>query len=1609
MDVVPAPEAAHITREKMQAADEGRAMRHPYRSMPLTGAPAARFPEYLWARHLNVYDDLDENGHAPKTLHVGAPEHDAGCDAGWIDQTDCFILDGDKRVIGFRNAQGVMATEEELQSEARRYARNWAADTRFCHVFNHSHECKPTCFKNTEYKKPSADEAPKQRGACRFRFWRLALIAGRWWRRMGKALVPKPTVAAADDVDNEFGRCKVCRENCFRGSSQDLCQACLRCNVDYQYQIRTFPEQELDEGETPEAGASEHIPEATREKKNPQRLPGILNWLARRGSATKAKTMQLLQSFAIAARSSAVADHYATKYLAKPQQWLTSALGPLISGFRKVEAEEQNGVGEHRSVRETALRKLRVAIFAANRSVWISTCEACLFLETGGSAVLSHPDVAVHGRKGLFMMHECKRILNKEVAGEGLWRADLTKCQGHTEGEVLEVQVLRDEDLSTEEEKSACDADHHDARERADAKDVDEDRGKVDAAETNNIDVVMLGATEHGCDGNDVVKAEQETENLDAADTHHEGGVSDATPMVGATEHAVDNESAMDQKKASAQIFQITISLRDDWLHRGDALQDMDLQTYAEFVERRPKPIRGADLQKAFAQPTFAFDAHYKLAPGHMQVLRLGGRRCLARFNVPNCLRENVNEGEENTQHKAFHCSLMRCTGVGMCADPLICAPTLLPNALGVFTFRPAWRAREKEILVLALRGHEKKLKARRFETLHDTSLCKVLQSTYDADVSCRMLQIDLQRWFRTGIRHLRENALAETPCNYGYPERAIHRILCLVGKSGVAEHPSGRPLWHDDQLHLAEWQALQQIESLFNLTLTVDAKNIAIEKLRAHKKGPSAHAEAADVSEPINKLQAADDDELHAMAGLAPLLDETLQKEERRGVALPVTDKEALIRLLTREDEVARARQPGQGRREALQCMREAADAYGTPQHLRTNATDPSAFGASEHEKTESLVRHRELLQKLRQSEDQAPSCETESGDSKQQSFPLLDARVELAPPENSDWLSMGPVDLAKYLCDKGTLAAEQRGPVALVARDMQRAYDEEVARRSQLTQAQLRAEGVGAAEHVTLPLKGRRLRLLLYGGGGCGKTRIINYALAKLFRRFYGEKGLVVTAFSNKAARLIGGKTSHTLTKIRGGQSLSMPRLRVQSDKERRALAAVWAPAGALVKDEFTQQPGALEHAVAVRATYGRERYHDLRCADYARPETNYASLPYVITAGDPLQFPPVPASSSLLAEPDGQMKEHRVAQSMFEDQDYVCELKTTMRFRGDPILTSILAKMRTPGEDRANLKLTEEEWRVLQSTDIAHGASLEGTELWYQSAFAWSYVCMAQWDRSLRSAAAFHETLFLCSAKDYIMNVDARDLTLVRDKLLQIPNMNTTGRLPAVLLLHLKMQVRITVSDERLAARAPVDTLGVVQNIELHPVDRARWQQQSLETIFALHFAPTVLVRIEDDETDTGLGPGIVAVEAVTCQPFTIDLEIDDQRCSRARLLKVRAAREQVPLTIAMASTLYTLQGTTTTPGLIYHFRTPRRISNVMKWIATYMALSRVQSLDRLRSIGLTPAIRELIDDGPPKGFLTRFLKVFGEKSSQTQRAVEAAMTELGWLDEDAGKSA
>ena len=107
------------------------------------------------------------------------------------------------------------------------------------------------------------------------------------------------------------------------------------------------------------------------------------------------------------------------------------------------------------------------------------------------------------------------------------------------------------------------------------------------------------------------------------------------------------------------------------------------------------------------------------------------------------------------------------------------------------------------------------------------------------------------------------------------------------------------------------------------------------------------------------------------------------------------------------------------------------------------------------------------------------------------------------------------GPLALASALARAATLNADQMGAVALVASAMQTAWE-----------AQGRPERVQAI--------GRLLRMFPSGGGGCGKTRIVNLVLTALFTEYWGPRGVVKVAPSNKAARGILGKTLHAAAKL-------------------------------------------------------------------------------------------------------------------------------------------------------------------------------------------------------------------------------------------------------------------------------------------------------------------------------------------------------------------------------------------------------------------------------------------------------------------------------------------
>ena len=161
--------------------------------------------------------------------------------------------------------------------------------------------------------------------------------------------------------------------------------------------------------------------------------------------------------------------------------------------------------------------------------------------------------------------------------------------------------------------------------------------------------------------------------------------------------------------------------------------------------------------------------------------------------------------------------------------------------------------------------------------------------------------------------------------------------------------------------------------------------------------------------------------------------------------------------------------------------------------------------------------------------------------------------------PPEGDvrleDAVERGPAAAAKVLCEAAGLNADQRAFVALLASRMQRQFDA------------LPPSAQGRLPKDTVIFRG-----LLVGGGGCGKTRIINQVLRPLLTSFYGAGGVQTQAASNKAARLIGGKTMHTANKLRAESSLRTVYLRLTAET-RRALEASASRLGALIIDEFSQ----------------------------------------------------------------------------------------------------------------------------------------------------------------------------------------------------------------------------------------------------------------------------------------------------------------------------------------------------------------------------------------------------------------------------------------------------
>ena len=356
-------------------------------------------------------------------------------------------------------------------------------------------------------------------------------------------------------------------------------------------------------------------------------------------------------------------------------------------------------------------------------------------------------------------------------------------------------------------------------------------------------------------------------------------------------------------------------------------------------------------------------------------------------------------------------------------------------------------------------------------------------------------------------------------------------------------------------------------------------------------------------------------------------------------------------------------------------------------------------------------------------------------------------------------------------------------------------------------------------------------------------------------------------------------------------------------------------------------------------------------------------------------------------------------------------------------DATLISILTKMRRSG----GCKLTMQEWKALRNTDISAASATEqrkrlgGTELWYQSAPTWATVSMAQVIRSRLSAVQAAATLFIVPAKDYVLNRPQNSkLTdaYVAEQIISVPNMNNTGRLPSIAMIHLGMTIRLTNTVE--APEAVTDSTGEIVGIDLDPHEPSDATERTspIQRVRILRRLPTVTVKLHGVRTEflppipctlhavdgacrdcesCDFRAGCVAVEGQLARS-SFPVEVQDPGSETWYTLRVQ--RRQLPLTIKTASTLYTLQGVTAEPGLIFHWKFPRFFSEELRWLATYVALSRPPSLAQLISVGLPDELRNIIEDGPPEGILSRFSDMFQEKEDATHMRAAEIMRELGW---------
>ena len=524
---------------------------------------------------------------------------------------------------------------------------------------------------------------------------------------------------------------------------------------------------------------------------------------------------------------------------------------------------------------------------------------------------------------------------------------------------------------------------------------------------------------------------------------------------------------------------------------------------------------------------------------------------------------------------------------------------------------------------------------------------------------------------------------------------------------------------------------------------------------------------------------------------------------------------------------------------------------------------------------------------------------------------------------------------------------------------------------------------------------------RILLHGPGGTGKTEVVAI-LQALMLRFFGADSCVAVASSNSAARVIGGDTVHSSLRLSGQSSMRLGKLceHVTDD-----LKDFWTPVEALIVEEVSLMSPDLLGALSFRTSLARQAKHNCDPNLYQHPEHMFGKIPIVVYLGDFMQLAPISGKQrTSLLKPAGMYAsdEHRGGQRVFwEGLTHVLMLRKTHRFVDleqkppEPckVLPRLLAYMRDPdGQPMPNDLWKEvQQWAAKGSKDPRHHE--RRIRNGFEMAIGWEAVARLMQYRAARDAKAAGRKLLYVQAID----VSKGEVLSPQEyrRALQVVNASYTGRLMGMCPLFVGMRVRLCAklsAKHGIVHDAAGEVVGFVfdarEQLEDAAPDRTTCGYSRLK-----YMPRGVLVKFDECAEDVGYGPGIFVVRPVSS---SWQYKTHTLRQGRRVQQETSISRTQIPLMPERVRTCQTSQGLSMDAATMFL----QKMSNMSVddwWLHVYVMISRVRTSKQILVHGLPP--RSLLEQGPPQ-FLHAGLGKLEASYEQHAGLADAARRRLAW---------